>query len=171
MTLHSEDDGSVVTNRADQSSKYDAYTETVLELSGGARVDLRRPVGPAEREMLADAGLAGPFAVLTAENPNGRNPDDAPTEAAAERREAGNDRRHAALVAGLHDAGVEFVRVDGVAPDGSYRERCVAVRLPRDEAVGLADRLSQLALFWFDGDTFWLLPAEADAEPRRLPAV
>ncbi|MFL5582433.1 MAG: hypothetical protein ACJ8AO_18850 [Gemmatimonadaceae bacterium] len=29
--------------------------------------------------------------------------------------------------------------------------------------------LARLALFWFDGASFWLLPAQGDQEPRRLP--
>ena len=154
----------------DEHAKYDAYTNTVLELPTGDRIDLRRPVGEADRAALRSAGLTGAFAVLTAENPNGENEEDAPTPTAAARREVANDRRHGALVEALRESAVPFVRVDGVAPDGSYRERCIAVPLPRADAVTLADRLDQLALFWFDGTAFWLLPAEADAEPRRLPA-
>jgi hypothetical protein len=163
----------MVTNRAGSGdAKYDAYAQTILEVHGAARarVDLRRPIGPAERAALASVGLDREFAVLTAENPHGRNEEDAATSAEADRRDAENDDRLAALVARLGEAGVPFVRVDGVAPDGGYRERCVAVLLPRPEAATLALRLGQLALFWFDGETFWLIPAEADAPPRRLPA-
>jgi len=163
----------MVTNRAgDGDAKYDAYTQTILEVHGApdARIDLRRPIGPDDRAALASVGLDRPFGVLTAENPHGRNDEDAPTAAEAADRDAENDRRLAALVARLGEEHVPFVRVDGVAPDGGYRERCVAVLLPRDEAAALAERLDQLALFWFDGAAFWLLPAEADATPRRLPA-
>jgi hypothetical protein len=64
---------------------------------------------------------------------------------------------------------VPFVDVDGASPDGEYRERCVAAAMPRDEAARLAARFEQLALFWFDGTDFWLLPAEASEAPRRLP--
>jgi hypothetical protein len=66
---------------------------------------------------------------------------------------------------------VPFVRVDGVAPDGSYRERCVALLVPAEEGVALARRFDQLALFTFDGEAFWLLPAEVGAPPKRLPAA
>jgi hypothetical protein len=41
--------------------------------------------------------------------------------------------------------------------------------MPRDDAVALARELAQLALFWYDGKRFWLLPAEADDAPRTLP--
>jgi len=74
-----------------------------------------------------------------------------------------------ALESAIAEVGVGYRRCDGVSPDGRYRESCVAVVLPRDEAVALASRLEQLALFWYDGRDFWLLPAEADGEPRRLP--
>jgi hypothetical protein len=163
----------VVTNRAgDGDAKYDAYTQTVLEFPGvpGARLDLRTELDDSGRATLRSVGLEQPFAILTAENPHGRNEEDAPSRDEEDAREADNDRRLAALVARLGAEQVPFVRIDGVAPDGSYRERCVAVLLPREEAVALAGRLAQLALFWFDGAAFWLLPAVADAAPRRLPA-
>lgn len=154
----------------DEAAKYDAYESTVLELAPGTRIDLRKPVEHAQLDALKRAGLAEPFAVLTAENPRGANAEDAPTETDEARREAANDRRHALLLDSLRESGVPFVRVDGVAPDGSYRERCVAITGSRESATELAERLGQLALFWFDGAAFWLLPAEADEEPRRLPA-
>jgi hypothetical protein len=153
------------------TDKYAAYAETVLELHGvpNGRLDLRCPLGASERAALAAVGLDRPFAVLTAENPAGENDEDAPTRAEEQAREAGNDRALASLVDTLGADAIPFVRVDGTAPDGSYRERCVAVVQSRDAAVDLARRFDQLALFWFDGDAFWLLPAEAGDTPRRLP--
>jgi hypothetical protein len=62
------------------------------------------------------------------------------------------------------------LRVDGVSPDGAHRERSVAVRLPKADVVALGRRYQQSAVFWFDGGAFWLLGAEAAAEPQRLPA-
>ena len=155
----------------DEDDKWSQYPDTVLEFyaDGPGRVDLRRPLGRAERETLARIGLAGPFAVLTAENPEGDNAEDA-DNAKEQRREAErNDRRMSALVRELTRRGQLFVRVDGVSPDGSYRERCVAVPIARAEAVALARDFAQLALFWYDGDRFWLLPAAANRPPRPLP--
>lgn len=151
--------------------KYEAYADTVLELHGvpDGHIDLRRPLGDEERGALASVGLDRPFAVFTAENPHGDNEEDAPTEADEAARDRANDRHLAALVASLGREHIPFVRVDGVASDGSYRERCVAVVASRDEGVALAARFGQLALFWFDGDAFWLLPAEIDEPPKRLP--
>ena len=153
------------------SEKYDAYADTILELAGvaGGRIDLRRVVAAPEREALAAVGLDRPFAVMTAENAHGRNEEDAPTAAEEWEREAANDRALATLVDALAAEGTPFVRVDGTAPDGTYRERCVAVVLPRHEAVALARRFGQVALFWFDGERFWLLPAEVIERPRPHP--
>lgn len=163
--------GQVSGTGAPSAEKWDAYANTVLEFDGRAalRIDLRRPLAPEDRRGLAMIGLDGPFAVLTAENPCGEHTEDARTEGEERRREERNERRTSRLVAELISANLAYRRVDGVAAEGGYRERCVAVPLPRDEAVELARRFEQLALFWFDGDAFWLLPAEADAAPRRLP--
>ena len=151
--------------------KWGSYGETVLEFPGppALRIDLRRPLDDAARTAMRGLGLHGTFAVLTAENPAGQNPEDAPSERAAEQREERNERRTSRLEQALATAAVPFVAVDGSAPDGTYRERCVAAVMPQRDAVELARRLDQLALFWFDGRDFWLLPAEADAEPERLP--
>jgi Protein of unknown function (DUF3293) len=154
-----------------ESGKYDAYPETVLEFvdSPVARIDLRRPLGRDERATLRRLHLDRPFAILTAENPRGENPEDEPSAREAARREDRNERRTDTLERDLERRGVPWLRVDGVSPDRSYREHCVAVVLPRAEASALARRYDQLALFWFDGDAFWLLPAKAEEAPRRLP--
>ena len=154
-----------------EDDKWEQYPSTVLEFYDDARtrLDLRRRVGAAERAALERLGLDRPFAVFTAENPCGENVEDEPAPAAAAAQEARNERRTSRLEADLTSRGVPFVEVDGVSPDGQYRERCVAAAMPREEAAALASRFEQLALFWFDGSDFWLLPAEADRSPRRLP--
>lgn len=151
--------------------KLAAYRSTVLEFAGAPplALDLRRPLTDAARRALAERGLDGPFAVLTAENPRGRNADDASTRAEERARDARNERRVSQLETELRALGVPHRQVDGVAPDGDYREHCVAVRLEREAAVALAARHAQLALFWFDGARFWLLPAAADGAPTPLP--
>lgn len=163
----------LATSMTDSDEKYDAYTQTVLELPGvpDGRIDLRRDLADADRALLAAVGLDRPFAVMTAENPFGENDEDAPTDEEERARERRNDRALAALVAALAADHTPFVRIDGTAPDGSYRERCVAVPVPQAEAVALAARFRQLALFWYDGERFWLLPAIAGEAPKRLPAA
>lgn len=152
-------------------AKWDAYPNTILEFHDAAstRIDLRRPLGDVDRERLKALGLARPFAVFTAENPCGENVEDEPTEREAERLAARNARRLSRLETDLNERGAPFVLVDGVAPDGSYRERCVAVLTSRADATRTAERFEQLALFWYDGRDFWLLAARLDEPPRRLP--
>ena len=152
-------------------AKWEAYSETMLEFDAAppVRVDLQRPLTHDTRQALAALGLGTGFAVLTAENPGGENVEDAPTAREAERREGRNERRTSRLETELARAGVPFVRVDGVAPDGDYREHCVAAVMAQRGAIDLAHRLAQLALFWYDGQDFWLLPAQADGDPTRLP--
>jgi hypothetical protein len=157
---------------ARDEEKWDAYTNTILEFYGPdpLRVDLRRPVAQETIAALRERGLDRPFAVLTAENPCGENVEDEPSGREAATLEERNERRTTALETDLWRSGVRFALVDGVAPDGSYRERCVAVLLPQEEAVRLAGRFGQLALFWYDGWAFWLLPALAEKTVQRLPA-
>lgn len=155
--------------------KWDAYHGTVLEFAddehGRLRIDLRRPDVRALAERLAALGVGPPAAILTAENPRGANAEDAPTPRQEARQEVRNDDRHETLLEELREAGLPFARVDGVAPDGEYRERCVALPLGRAEGRVLARRLGQLAFFWFDGTRVWLEPGVADHEPEVLPAA
>ncbi|HZF68687.1 MAG TPA: hypothetical protein VEZ47_11655 [Gemmatirosa sp.] len=145
----------------DPDDKLAAYHHTLLHFPGppAYTVDLRRPVPPDARGVFRRLGIDGPFAVLTAENPEGANAEDQPTPRDEARQERANTVRTRTLAAALEAADVDWVPVTGTAPDGAYPERCVASRSER-----------QLALFWFDGAAFWLMPAEADGAPRRLPA-
>ena len=155
--------------------KWNAYHGTVLEFvddeRGCLRVDLRRPDARAIAARLAALGLEPPVAIMTAENPRGANAEDAPTPRQEARQQVRNADRHETLLDELRSAGMPFARVDGVAPDGDYRERCVAVPLGREEGRALARRLGQLAFFWFDGTRMWLEPGIADHEPEVLPAA
>ena len=151
--------------------KWHAYPDTILEFESRPplRVDLRENVADDARMRLGSLGLAMPFGVFTAENPAGDNAEDEPSPGAEERKERANDRREGRLEHELRERGVAYVRVDGVSPDGRYREHCVATLVTREAAVALARRYRQLALFWYDGSAFWLLPALADEQPQRLP--
>lgn len=153
-----------------QDAKWAAYRCTVLELPGERplRVDLRRPLPAGLGARFEAAGVAPPVAILTAENPGGENSEDAPTERQEARAEERNAHRMATLLEELRAAGLPHARVDGVSPDGDYREHCVAVPLGREEGRALARRLRQLAFFWFDGREIWLEPGLADRAPERL---
>ena len=151
--------------------KWAQYPCTILEFTppDRLRIDLRRPLGTAERATLSALGLDRPFAVLTAENPMGENAEDEPSEA----QEAATERRNAArreeLEAELRRSGIEYQPCDGVAPDGDYREHGVAVVIPREQAVMLARRFGQLAIFWYDGRAFSLVGALARKPSEKLP--
>ena len=155
--------------RADE--KWDEYPNTILEFHGPppVRIDLRDPLDDGQRRALRVLTESRAFGIFTAENPAGENAEDAPSARDEERREARNERRTSRLEKELPASGVRFVPVDGVSPDGQYRERCVAALLPRAESIALARRFDQLALFWFDGERFWLLPGLAEKEARPLP--
>ena len=154
--------------------KWDAYHDTVLEFVDDVRpplrVDLRRPDFEALADRLHALGIATPVAILTAENPCGTNAEDAPSPGQEERRAARNDALHQRLTAELRRLGIVFARVDGVSPDGAYRERCVAVSLAREVAAALARRFDQLAFFWYDGRAIWLEPGVARHDRERLAA-
>jgi len=122
------------------------------------RVDLRDPVGKAGIAAMARAGLSGQFAVLTAHDPRGEDEDDEE-----------NDRRAARLSERLRSAGAMFFYVDACSPDGSHCEASVAAAIERDAATQLAREFEQVAIFWFDGEKFWIVGALAGGDPVMLP--
>jgi hypothetical protein len=145
------------------------YPCTVLELHRAAtdypeasvlEIDLRTELAPATAAHLQRMGLGDRWAVVTAYNPHGRDRDP-----------EGNEARHARLVETVRSSGVPFLRADGRSPDASHREVGLAVALPQPDAIALAARFGQSAIFWFDGEAFWLVPAGTTAEPVRLPPV
>lgn len=136
------------------------YPETVLQFSGIApiRIDLRAVPGTADIAALANIGLGEPFVVMTAFDPRGDN---------LSREE--NDERAALLEKRLHEMGHEFVKVDACSPDGRHCECSVAVRMPKAQAVQLAREFEQVAVFWFDGERFWIIGALTETDAMMLP--
>ncbi len=144
----------------------EAFRRTKLEFGDppALRLDLTSRLPPDLERCMADLGLVLPCAIVTAENPLGRVLD-----------EADNAMRRAALDACVRDQGHQCFPADGVALDGSHRERGLAVCLTLDEAIRLARRFEQLAIFWLDeagvslvwiqgGVDSWLLaPASRDS--------
>jgi hypothetical protein len=45
----------------------------------------------------------------------------------------------------------------------------VAVVIPQRGAIELARELEQVAIFWFDGQRFWILGAVVETDPLMLP--
>lgn len=136
------------------------YPDTVLHFrtDPAVRVDLREPVGREMAAALEAIGLPGPFAVVTAHDPRGRDEDADVNERRAERL----DERLLAL-------GADFLHVDACSPDGSHCEASVAALIEREQATVLAREFEQVAIFWFDGEKFWIMGALAGGDPVMLP--
>jgi len=136
------------------------YPDTVLHFRTDpvVRVDLRQPVGKDELAAIKRVGLTGAFAVLTAHDPRGR---DEATEA--------NQLRAAKLQERLASLHARVVEVDACSPDRSHCEESVAVAIEQESAVRLAREFEQVAIFWFDGERFWIVGAMAGVDLVMLP--
>lgn len=136
------------------------YPETILSFSTEPRVeiDLRQPVSDLVRQELETIGLGDPFAIMTAYDPRGEN-----------LSKAENERRRRDLDDRLRKNGYHFLAVDCCSPDRSHCECSVAVVMPKDRAVSLARELEQVAIFWYDGERFWIVGAIVDSDPLMLP--
>jgi hypothetical protein len=135
---------------------WSSYPETVLIFAGDPEmmVDLREPVSPATKNALTAMGLDKPFAILTSYNPRGE------VLSANE-----NDRRFAELEAELRSSGLEYLVMDACAPDKSHCECSVAIKIDRSRALRIAERWEQIAIFWWDGDRFWIYGAISPIDP------
>ena len=156
-------------NQTELREKLAIYPNTVLEIVDGPTIDLRKPLAASRRRALVKIGLAHPFAVITAENPCGEHVDDADSVRSEIKGETRNAMRVRLLEHELADRHLDFRIVDGVSPDGSYRERGCAIVMPRADAIALARELDQVAIFWYDGERFWLVPVAIDEDPQPLP--
>lgn len=136
------------------------YPETVLTFATEPPIEIDlRAIPPREAlSSLAAAGLGKPFAIMTAHDPYG---EDLPPQA--------NEQRGETLERRLSRGRLPFVVVDCCSPDRSHCERSVAVVMPQQEAVDLARELQQVAIFWFDGQRFWIIGAMVETDPLMLP--
>jgi uncharacterized protein involved in propanediol utilization len=82
---------------------------------------------------------------------------------------------NAALAASLQEEtaglGVARVCVDACSPDRTHCERSIAIALDEASLVDIAYRYQQLAIFWFDGEAFWIVPVHSRNDRMRLPAL
>ena len=136
------------------------YPETILSFSTQPAVEIDLRELPSERVLakLEAAGFGQPFAVLTAFDPRGR--DLSPAE---------NEKRRSDLDRRLKTEGYRFAHVDACSPDRSHCECSFAVVMPQNKAIDLARELEQVAIFWFDGERFWILGAILETDPLMLP--
>lgn len=64
---------------------------------------------------------------------------------------------------------VVSVGVDACSADGSHCEQSVAIALDVCTLITMAARRDQLAIFWFDGEAFWIFPVRSRNARLRLP--
>jgi hypothetical protein len=136
------------------------YPETILDFATtpAVKIDLRKVPSQDAIADLKAAGLGRPFAIMTAFDPRGENL--SPAE---------NKKRKHELDERLRSSGYRFAQVGCCSSDRSHCECSVAVVMPQQEAVDLARELEQVAIFWFDGNRFWILGALAETDPLMLP--
>ena len=143
-----------------QDPDWPRYPETVLEFATtpAVQIDLREIPSDDQIAALQRAGLDRPFAIMTAFDPRGEN------LLAAE-----NEKRKEELDRRLRSGGYAFAQVDACSPDRSHCECSVAVIMPQERALDLAREMEQVAIFWFDGNRFWILGALVETDPLMLP--
>jgi len=139
---------------------WNRYANAVLQIgtTHHLTIDLRRPLSDDARRRLRNLGIGASFAVITAFNPGGRR-----------LRARRNEWRHLLMRTSLMLSGRRFVAANGESPDGSHCERGFAVAMSRSDATVLARRYGQLALYWFDGEAFWLDGVLEMRRAERLP--
>lgn len=138
------------------------FPRTVLHFApaNDPTIDLRQQVSSEATRALTRLAIGGSFGVVTAQDPMG-------ITQSAQR----NDALAAELEEEIAAMGVPFALLDACSPDRSHCERSIAVAAPRTRVVEIACRYEQLAIFWFDGSSFWIVPARSMKEQVRLPAA
>lgn len=141
---------------------WDDFPRTILHFADAIcpSVDLRREVLGEAIRAFTRLGINGPFGVVTAHNPMG-------VTQSAQR----NDALAAELEGEIAAMGVPFALLDASSPDRSHCERSIAVAVPCARVVEIAYRYEQLAIFWFDGSAFWIVPVRSTKEQVRLPVA
>ena len=108
-------------------------------------------------QILEQHSLLPRFGVITACNPLGQTVDARINEALSSQ-----------LRERLQQLCVRVVPCSAGAADGSHREASFAVVLPLRSLTDLAIEFRQSAVFWFEEDRFWLVPAAVQAQPIDL---
>lgn len=140
---------------------WSVYENAILRIgrNGDLTVDLRQALADEVPGKLSALGIGTQFAVITAYNPGGRN-----------LFALWNCWRTVRMRFALTARRTRFVAASGESPDGSHRERGFAAAMSRSDAAAMARQYGQLAIYWFDGERFWLDDAIASRTPKPLPA-
>lgn len=149
-------------DRDDRDHDWGAFPNTVLYFHDAfdTAIDLRDPVTDFTIARLARVGLKGPFGVITAYNPYG-----VPRPAII------NTARETRLHSALTLRRWPWIPVDGCSPNRAHCEPSAAVMAPLEELRAVAIEHEQLAIFWFDGTQFWIIPAMSSGPETPLPLI
>jgi hypothetical protein len=123
-------------------------------------IDLRTVVDESTRSKLRRVGFEHSFGVIAAQDPMG-----------VAQLATVNDALAASLQQEVAELGVTYVCVDACSPDESHCERSVAIALDERSLIDIASRYEQLAIFWFDGDAFWIIPVHSRNARLQLPVI
>jgi hypothetical protein len=137
-----------------------AYANTLLRIGDRRqiKIDLRLPLSDETRRVLTVLLPEKTFAIVTSFNPGGK------------RAHSWTNRwRYVRMRAALASRALHFTYADGESPDGRHRERGFAIALGRGDAATLARSYEQLALYWFDGEAFWIDDVRTTRPSQRLP--
>ena len=145
---------------SDPQTGWGDFPSTVLQFLSESpfALDLRVSIGETELAALQEAGFEHTFGIVTAHDPMG-----------VEQPHETNAMLAAKLEANVARMNAHHVEVDACTPDSSHCEQSMAVDIDLEAAVSLASRYNQLAIFWFDGAAFWIVPARSTKSRLRLP--
>ena len=143
----------------DDDPSWNFYPQTLLHFQEcGLVVDLRSSLSGAQQAALWNLGLGHQFSVITAHNPRGCGVTDDE-----------NDGLHERLMAVLQALGVQALPCIGSDPTKTHKEAGLAASLPEAHARIISVCFEQSAYFFFDGSSFWLMPALVKNKKVRLP--
>ena len=121
-------------------------------------LDLRKPVDAASRSCLKIMGFEQPFGVVSAQDPMG-----------VAQSPSVNSVLAASLQSDVAKLRVAQASLDACSPERSHCEHSMAIALDLPALIDLAYRYDQLAIFWFDGRAFWIVPVHSTKARLRLP--
>lgn len=143
------------------ASAWGDFAATVLRFPDtGLSIDLRLVLPPSAPQQLADLGLPGAFGIVTGCNPLGSRLD-----------EASNQRLTRVLASVVRDRFPAARPVVGSSPDGRHQEPGWAIAAPLGEVERLAAEFLQAAVFWYDGERFFIFPVQGAGPREPLPAA
>ena len=146
----------------DAAGGWDSFADTVLHFRSGAEwiLDLRHEIDAPARIQFGQFGLEQSFGILTAQDPMG-----------VRQTTVINTALAATLQQELAGVQAAHICVDACSPDQSHCEQSIAIALDLQSLIAIAYRYDQLAIFWFDGEAFWIIPVHSRNARLRLPVL